>query len=474
MKFNIGNYVKTTRFKTTLWYTSIFLLLEFVLGLLIYIFFRQALYKELDISLMKQADMIYHLVKESKVDLVDFHPDSLYSSPDEVIYDLIFEAVTLNPNNTFVQVRIADKVVFTTANLYNKKIILPKANSSEAELLTYFDSNLSEHPIRVVSLEKGKYSVVVAFPVILINQTLDKFIELYIFIAPLFLFFSVLGGALISQKSLSRIDKIIKKTDEITTQNLKEIIEGGEFNDEYGRLVKTMNEMTRRIRTSIEYMDQFSLSASHELKTPLTILRGEIELALKSNKTPEQYREILKSNYEETLKLINIINRLFYISKFDHSLIKLNKQKISLPSVIKETVQLFSELAKEKNMKLIYNVDDANEQFIDGDPDLLRQVFLNLTENAIKYGNENSDIIISSARAGEEFRITFSNDCEYIPPESLNKLFDRFYRQESSRNSGLGGVGLGLSVVKSIVNLHNGSISADYSTEGKIIITIIL
>lgn len=474
MKFNIGNYVKTTRFKTTLWYTSIFLLLEFVLGLLIYIFFRQALYKELDVSLMKQADMIYHLVKESKVDLVNFHPDSLYSSPDEVIYDLIFEAVTLNPNNTFVQVKIADKVVFTTANLYNKKITLPKANSSEAELLTYFDSNLSENPIRVVSLEKRKYSIVVAFPVILINQTLDKFIKLYIFIAPLFLFFSVIGGAIISQKSLSRIDKIIKKTDEITTQNLKEIIEGGEFNDEYGRLVKTMNEMTRRIRTSIEYMDQFSISASHELKTPLTILRGEIELALKSNKTPEQYREILISNYEETLKLINIINRLFYISKFDHSLIKLNKQKISLPSVIKETLQLFSELAKGKNMKLIYNDDDANEQFIDGDPDLLRQVFLNLTENAIKYGNENSDIIVRTEEAGEEFKITYSNNCEYIPPESLTKIFDRFYRQESSRNSGLGGVGLGLSVVKSIVNLHGGSISADYSNEGKIIITIIL
>jgi signal transduction histidine kinase len=474
MKFNIGNYVKTTRFKTTLWYTAIFLLLEFVLGLLIYIFFRQALYKELDVSLMKQADMIYHLVKESKVDLVNFHPDSLYSSPDQVIYDLIFEAVTLNPNNTFVQVRIADKVVFTTANLYNKEIILPKANSTEAELLTYFDSNLSEHPIRVVSLEKGKYSIVVAFPVILINQTLDKFVKLYIFIAPVFLFLSILGGALISHKSLSRIDKIIKKTDEITTQNLNEIIEGGEFNDEYGRLVKTMNEMIKRIRTSIEYMDQFTISASHELKTPLTILRGEIELALKSNKTPEQYREILSSNYEETLKLINVVNRLFYLSKFDHSLIKLDKQKISVPLLIKETLQPFKDLSEEKSMNLVYNYYEETEQFIDGDPDLLRRVFVNLIENAIKYGNEKTDIVVNSEAEGENVSITFTNDCEYISPESLNKLFDRFYREESSRNKGLGGVGLGLSVVKSIINLHNGRISANYSPEGKITFTILL
>ncbi|MCW8824450.1 MAG: HAMP domain-containing protein, partial [Ignavibacteriaceae bacterium] len=110
---------------------------------------------------------------------------------------------------------------------------------------------LSDHPIRAVSLAKGEYRIIVAFPVLMINQMLDKFVELYFFIAPLFLFLSIIGGALISYKSLSRIDKIIKKTDEITTQNLSEIIEGGEFNDEYGRLVKTVNEMIKRIRTSI-------------------------------------------------------------------------------------------------------------------------------------------------------------------------------------------------------------------------------
>ena len=366
------------------------------------------------------------------------------------------------------------KIIFSTANLYKKQINLPRAGANEVRLLTLMDSNLSDHPVRAVDLQKGNYGIIVAFPVVIISQTLDKFVKLYIFIAPLFLFLSIFGGALISYKSLSRIDKIIKKTDEITTQNLSEIIEGGGFDDEYGRLVRTMNEMIKRIRTSIEYMDQFTISASHELKTPLTILRGEIELALKSNKTPERYREILSSNYEETLKLINVVNRLFYLSKFDHSLIKLDKQKISVPSLIKETLQPFKDFADEKNMKLVYNVNEETNQFIDGDPDLLRRVFVNLIENAIKYGNDNSVIVVNSEVVSEKVRITFSNDCEYIPPESLAKLFDRFYREESSRNKGLGGIGLGLSVVKSIINLHNGRISADYSPEGKITFTILL
>ena len=313
MKINIINYVKTTRFKTTLWYTAIFLLLEFVMGFVLYVFLKQALYKELDVSLIKQAESIHHLVAESKIDLNSFKPDSIYSSTDELVYDLIFESVALNPNNTFVQVSLNDKIIFSTSNLQNKELTLPESGNEKEKIYSFEEPELSDHLIRAASFEEGEYKIIVAFPVVLINKMLERLIDLYIFIAPVFLLLSVFGGALISYRSLSRIDKIIEKTDEITTQNLSEIVEGEEFNDEYGRLVKTMNSMIKRIRTSIEYMDQFSMSASHELKTPLTILRGEIELALKSDKTPAEYKETLKSNLEETLKLINIIKQTIKI-----------------------------------------------------------------------------------------------------------------------------------------------------------------
>lgn len=473
MKFRLRKYVKTTRFKTTLWYTTVFLLLEFVMGLLLYFFLKQALYRELDISLTKQADMVYHLVAESKVDLNNFEPDSMYSSTDELVYDLIFEAVTLNPNNTFVQVSLNDKIIFSTANLENKRPLQFKSSGKESELFSFSDPNLSDHPIRAVSLNRDNYKIVVAFPVLIINQMLDRLVDLYVIIAPIFLLLSVIGGAMISYRSLSRIDKIINKTDEITTQNLSEIVEGEDFDDEYGRLVKTMNKMIKRIRTSIEYMDQFSISASHELKTPLTILRGEIELALKSEKTPEEYRNILQSNYEETLKLINIINRLFYLSKFDHSLIRPEFQNVSIRSIINEVVEQFSCYAEERNMQIFYN--EAKETFVNADPDLLRQVMINLIENAVKYGKENSDIIIDcETPSGSKTILKFSNHCEFISPESLNHLFDRFYRLESSRNRNLGGVGLGLSVVKSIINLHKGDISVKYSPDGIITFSLTL
>ncbi len=124
-------------------------------------------------------------------------------------------------------------------------------------------------------------------------------------------------------------------------------------------------------------------------------------------------------------------------------------------------------------MQIFYN--EAKETFVNADPDLLRQVMINLIENAVKYGKENSDINIDcETPSGSKTILKFSNHCEFISPESLNHLFDRFYRLESSRNRNLGGVGLGLSVVKSIINLHKGDISVKYSPDGIITFSLTL
>ncbi|MGB9665609.1 MAG: hypothetical protein ACPL25_11940, partial [Ignavibacteria bacterium] len=126
MLMNLEKYFKSTRFKTTLWYSLIFLLLEIVLGTIIYVYINQTMRNELDLSLTKQAESIYKFVKESQVNLFEFEPDSVYSTPDELVYDIIFEALAFNPNNTFVQVSIKDKTVFRTANL--GKVVFKTSN----------------------------------------------------------------------------------------------------------------------------------------------------------------------------------------------------------------------------------------------------------------------------------------------------------------------------------------------------------
>lgn len=290
--------------------------------------------------------------------------------------------------------------------------------------------------------------------------------------APIFLIISIIGGALISTKSLSRIDAIIKKTEEITAQNLSEKIPGGEYFDEYGRLVNKMNEMILRIKTSLDFMNQFSISAAHELKTPLTILRGEIEIALKSEKTPERYIEVLKSNYEETLRLIKIVDNLFFISKSDNALITIDKRLVELNSFLNSIIQSMGLLGREKNMDLV--LDSIPKISIDIDQDLIKQALSNIIDNAFKFGDENTTVLVRAEEINNTIKISVTNTGPGIPDESLDKIFNRFYRGDVSRTRRTGGVGLGLSVVKSIINLHGGNIEVKSIPNDKMTISIFL
>lgn len=460
----LKDHIKSTRFKTTLWYSGLFLLLEFIIGITVLLYLKQSLEKDLNHSLSKQAEMIYNFVEESKVDLSSFEPDSLYSSADELVYDLIFEAVALNPRNSYVQVELNDKMLFKTQNLVDQKISFPDIPQDKIVLRDIQNNHLSEYSIRVAYLKKNNYEITVAYPSHLIDDTLTKLTDIYIIIAPLFFVLSIIGGSILSARALSRIDKIIRKTDEITTRNLNEKIPGEEFNDEYGRLVFTVNRMIKRIKTSLDYMNQFSIAASHELKTPLTILRGEVEVALRHPKAPEQYREILRSNYEEVLRLINIVDRLFFISRFDNDRVRINKTKVNLSGYLERALASLEYLASEKNNFLELEAEDNIE--VELDADLMQQVLTNLIENAIKYGFEDEPIRISGRKQNGKIKIAVVNKGEGIPAEDIPKIFDRFYRVETSRSRKTGGTGLGLSIVNSIIKLHNGEIHVN-SEPGK-------
>ncbi len=363
-----------------------------------------------------------------------------------------------------MQVELNSKMLFKTQNLIDQKIPFPEIPGDKIIIKNILNNRLSEFPIRTAYLKKNNYKITVAYPSHLIEGTLTSLTDIYILIAPLFFILSIVGGSILSAGSLKRIDKITKRTDEITTQNLDEKIPGEEFNDEYGRLVHTMNRMIRRIKTSIDYMNQFSIAASHELKTPLTILRGEVEVALRHPKTPEQYREILKSNYEEVLRLINIVDRLFLISRFDNKLIKANLEKVDLKEFLERTIDTLGYLSSDKNNRLVLEADDDIQ--VEADPGLVRQVMTNLIENAIKYGYEDEPIIINMYKSGKNVKISVINKGEGICEEDKGKIFDRFYRIETSRSRKTGGTGLGLSIVKSIINLHGSEICVK-SSPGK-------
>ena len=448
-------FLRTTRFKITIWYSSLFLILEILLGIIIYVYLYKVTHTSLDSTLKTQAKAILRVVEEKHVDLDTFVPGAVYQTEDELIWDIIYDAIVFNRRNTFVEIATPKKIVFKTANLRKIVLTFPAAKEKET-VFDYTNPDLSEDVVRVCQLRGKRYIVVVAYPKEYVAQTLNSLRSIYIKIAPLFFIISLIGGAMLSSKSLSRIDAIIKKTEEITAQNLDEIIPGGEYLDEYGRLVKKMNEMIQRIKKSVDYMNQFTVSAAHELKTPLTILRGEIEVALKSSKTPAQYIDVLKSNYEETIRLIKIVDNLFFISKSDNTLIHIDKKEIELNSFLSALVNNMKILGKDKNMNLGFDAGKEIKAMVD--PLLITQALSNLIDNAFKFGNENSTVTVCTEATNGYIEIKVSNEGEGIPEEAINKIFDRFYRANTARTRNTGGVGLGLSVVKSIATLHGGEV----------------
>jgi len=147
---------------------------------------------------------------------------------------------------------------------------------------------------------------------------------------------------------------------------------------------------------------------------------------------------------------------LFLVSRFDNKLIQPNFRKVNLKEFLERTTDSLAYLSSEKNNMLKIEADSKVETEID--PDLMQQVLTNLIENAIKYGYEDEPIIITGTKSDGRIKISVINKGEGIPEEDLSKIFDRFYRVESSRSRKMGGTGLGLSIVRSIVNLHNGEI----------------
>lgn len=454
------NILRTTRFRTTLWYAGLFILLEIISGVLVYTYLRKNLFRDLDSSLTSEAYKIHEFVSAPAVGLRNIPLDSSNVPEADYIYNLIFEAIVVHPRDSYIQIKLDNNLIYLSDNLRGHRINLNTSPTNQLTLINFTDSLLSSHNLRAAHLVKNKDEIIVAVPTVLIDRTLQHIINLNLFLIPFFLLLAIVGGAIISAKSLSRIDSIIKKTEEITAQNLDEIIPGGERDDEYGRLVRTMNDMIRRIKTSLDFMNQFSSSVSHELKTPLTILQGEIEVALRSPKSAQEYKKILQSNYEETLYLTSIVDKFFLLSKIDHSELKIRRELVDIIKLIRPIIHNLQTAAKKKNIEIILLVKNNFNALLD--IDLMGRAIYNLIENAIKYGYPNTQIKISAyLDENGNAIISVNNVGRFIPKELHIKIFERFYRSETSRNLEPGGIGLGLAITKSIVEYHGGKIWAE-------------
>lgn len=267
----------------------------------------------------------------------------------------------------------------------------------------------------------------------------------------------LLGGWWLMSKALGPVTALIQAAERIHLHNLKERLPSTGNGDELDRLTEVFNAMTCRLDAAFTRVREFTLHASHELKTPLTIMRGEVETMMRDDATPPVHRELLASQLEEIQRLTKIVDGLTFLAKADAGQAVLKLEPVRLEELVRDVFADAQMLARSQNITVtLANCDDI---VVQGDRYRLRQLLLNLTDNAIKYNQPEGRVVITLTRHAHSGVLTFGNTGPGICPEKLPCVFDRFHRGDPAHSSDVEGCGLGLSIAQWIVQAHGGTIS---------------
>lgn len=274
---------------------------------------------------------------------------------------------------------------------------------------------------------------------------------------------SLIIGYIVSKRMLKPIDEITKAAENISINNLKERIDATGPDDELKRLGDTFNKMIDRLQDSFGRQAQFVSDASHELRTPIAVIKGYADLLDRWGKDdPEALEKSIYGIKLEAAGMADLVEKLLFLAKGDTANINVEKKEFRLSGLIDEVVRE-SRLIDPGHEITSGRNDDAA---IFADYSLIKQMIRIFVDNSIKFAPVNSRIDISSSIRGDKVEITVSDEGVGIPEADIGKIFDRFYTADKSRSKGLSGTGLGLSIAKRIADIHGGEIKVE-SGEGK-------
>lgn len=285
---------------------------------------------------------------------------------------------------------------------------------------------------------------------------LMEFRTVLVMTLPAGLLAAVGGGYWLAGRALAPVHCITSTAQKISEKNLSQRVAVANPRDELGQLAETINGMIARLEHAFDAMRQFTADASHELFTPLTAMRTELEVALRADRPPEQYRGVLASVLEEVQRMGKLADSLLLLSREDAGAVQPPKELIRLDALVQEVAGHMEAVARESGIQM--TVGELPAVMVSGDPHGLRQVLFNLLDNAVKYTPQGGNVRVQGFIQDAQIVIEVADSGIGIPPDSVPKVFDRFYRVDKSRSRKLGGTGLGLSIAKAIVERHQGRI----------------
>ncbi len=458
------------RLRLTLWYTAILLLILLIFGVIVYIGLSRNLSASLDSQLQREAKQMVDAfnageIEESEEGYED-NESSEYGGRKIRLNGIEFTLNYLPEEGVFWQILDSSgQSTFNTNDFRGATFETTTLNPNRAQLS--FGTLANSTPIRAYTLPVTLEGNLLGFVQVAesyepIQNVQRQLIILFGASLPFVLFAAGGGGWFLASRALAPIDRITRSAQEISADHLHQRLNLDLPNDEVGRLAATFDDMLARLDDAFERQKRFIADASHEMRTPLTILKGDVEVALNRSRSPEEYQETLEMVNQTADRLSALVEELFLLARADNNQIPFQTGTVDVVDLLYEQADHLQSRAAAKQVTLNLNTPDSLPLI--GDRDKLVRLFLNLIDNAIKYSRFNDKVDIIATAQSEEVCIEIRDTGPGIPAENIPHLFDRFYRVDKARahqasdGSGGSGAGLGLAIAHWLAQVHGGRI----------------
>ena len=459
----------TLRARLTLWYSVVLALLLLVFSLTSYFLFARGQNRRTDADLAELAKSFLVTFQDELKD-----PDESGGLQDAARQAMLEHRVR---GDTLLVVDSAGKIVANSAD------ILPSSTpassiSAHAVASSSFQqfieaASQSDRTYQNIAVERGglrayavrftangqAWSLVILRSLHAQHEILEEIRVAFAWLIPLGVLLASVGGYFLARRSLAPVAAMGAQAERIGAINLHDRLAVRNPNDELGRLAQTFNDLLDRLDQSFERQRRFISDASHELRTPVSILRGEAEVALsQASRSPEEYRESLAVLHQEAQRLSRIVEDLFTLTRADAGEYRLAHSDFYLDELVADCARATRALAQAKNIALV--AEASEEMPVHADEDLLRRMLLNLLDNAIKYTPAGGNISVACGSVSNGYEVSVTDSGPGIPADMQSRIFERFFRVDRahSRSGTDGGAGLGLSIARWIAEAHLGRI----------------
>jgi heavy metal sensor kinase len=459
----------SVRVRLTFWYSIVLGLVLVLLAVLTYFLYWRNTSQRTDSNIVELSDAFITTFNAELADAPG--PDPVKSAAHEAMLEHRFR------NTVFVLLDPSGNVLQSTLDLPRtgtyKDQLAPDTFSSEAfRALAASGANPSElHTLQGHGWRDGfrvqarplpaggrTFKLVVLQSLHPQKEMMEDIRDTFFWAIPIALLLASLGGYFLARKSLAPVAAMASQARVMGAANLHNRLAIANERDELGQLALTFNQLLERLEASFEQQRRFMADASHELRTPVAILRGETEVTLsQSERSPAEYRETLAILRDESQRLAHIIEDLFTLTRADAGQYSLTLRDTYLDELAAESLVRARSLAIAKNITLTSAIEP--DLPIHADEALLGRMLLNLLDNAIKYSPPDSTVNLACSRQGDRYLISVSDNGPGIPPELQLRIFERFFRADKARSRSegdTGGAGLGLSIARWITEAHHG------------------